>query len=160
MKNDKFLIGIVAGIVLLAIVAVVVVMFRQPGEEKYIADDTPAGVVHNYFLAIQRKDYEKAYGYLSDDLDNKPDLDEFIRDMNIYGYDRQASLSIGQTTPGDVRAQVEISITTYNTGGLFDNNQYTSHDTVYLQATADGSSWGITQFPYPYWQYDWTQAVD
>ncbi|MCB0211113.1 MAG: hypothetical protein KDJ52_17370 [Anaerolineae bacterium] len=159
MKNDKFLIGIVAGIVLLVIVSVVVVLLRQPSAESYVADDNPAGVVHNYFLAIQREEYEKAYGYLSDNLKNKPDLDTFSRDMDIYGPDRQSSLTIGETTLDDARSQVDISITTYSAGGLFDNNQYTSRDTVYLEATADGSGWRINHFPYPYWQYDWDEGV-
>jgi hypothetical protein len=39
------------------IVAISVVLIRGQTEE-YVADDSPAGVVHNYFLAIQRQDYD------------------------------------------------------------------------------------------------------
>lgn len=159
MKRDKFLIGIVTGIVLLVIVAVAVVLLNRPGDESYVADDTPAGVVHNYFLAVQRQEYEKAYGYLSDDLDNKPDLDKFIRDLDTYNRSSQASLQIGETTLGDARSQVAVSITTYRAGGLFDSNTYTDRGAAYLQATPDGSGWRLTQFPYPYWGYDWYEAV-
>ncbi|HRV95562.1 MAG TPA: hypothetical protein P5526_25635 [Anaerolineae bacterium] len=155
MKNDKFLIGIVIGIVVLVIVSLTVVLLRRPGEESYIADDTPAGVVHNYYLALQRKDYEKAYSYLSDDLKSKPDLDKFIRDLDNYGRQSDASLQIGETTQTDGHAQVDVAITTYRAGGIFDSNTYTDRNTAYLQATPDGSGWWLTQFPYPYWGYDW-----
>ncbi len=159
MKNDKFLIGIVVGIVLLVIVALVTVLARGPGED-YIADDTPAGVVHNYFLAVQRKDYEKAYSYLSDDLESKPDLDEFIRLIGNVGNRSEASLQIRETRPGDIHAQVDVAITTYSPGNLFDKGSYTNDNTVYLRATGDGSVWKLIEFPYPYWGYGWDEEKD
>ena len=108
MKNDKFLIGIIAGIVLLVVVAIIMVLTRGQGED-YIADDAPAGVVHNYFLALQRKDYERAYSYLADDLQSKPDLDKFIRDMDSQRYgSSEASLQIGETRLDDDRSQVDV----------------------------------------------------
>lgn len=153
MKSDKFLIGIVIGIVILVIVAVSVVLMRGQ-TENYVADDTPAGVVHNYFLAIQREDYEKAYSYLSDEIKAKPDLNDFILAADNYGYRGEASLKIGETTIENNRAQVQVAITTYSGGGLFDSGNYTSRDTVHLRATPSGE-WKIFQFPYPYWGYGW-----
>ena len=87
MKDDKFLIGIIIGIVLLIVIALATVLARKPEAEDYVVDTTPDGVVHNYFLAIQRKDFERAYNYLADDLKSKPDLDEFIREMGNAGRD-------------------------------------------------------------------------
>jgi hypothetical protein len=162
MKDDKFLIGIIVGIVLLVVVAVATVLLRKPGEEEYVADDTPAGVVHNYFLAIQRKDYEKAYSYLSDDLKSKPDLDEFIREIDNFSRGSESSLQIGETRLGNVHTQVDVSIITYRAGGLFDfdSSSYTSRDTAYLRATGDGSVWKLIEFPYPYWGYYWDEDED
>ncbi len=160
MKDDKFLIGIVVGIVLLVFVALVTVLLRSPENDEYIADDTPAGVVHNYFLAVQRKEYEKAYSYLADDLKSKPDLDEFIREVNNSGGRSEVALRIRETRPGDVHTQVDVSITTYSSGGPFDSSSYTTDDTVYLRATGDGSEWKIIEFPYPYWGYDWNVDED
>lgn len=160
MKDDKFLIGIVAGIILLVVVSLAVVLLRSPENEAYIADDTPAGVVHNYFLAVQRKEFEKAYGYLSDDLKSKPALDEFIREMDNAGRGQEMALSIGDTRLGDVHTQVDVTITTYRSGTLFDSSSYTSQNTVYLRAAGDGSQWKITQFPYPYWGYYWDEEQD
>ena len=160
MKNDKFLIGIVIGIILLIVIAVVAVLLRTPENEEYVAVEDPAGVVHNYFLAIQRKDYEKAYGYLSDDLPSKPSLDEFTRQIDGQSRNTEASLSIGETRLGDLQTQVDVSITTYRPGGLLDSNSYTDRNTAFLRAAGDGSEWKLTQFPYPYWGYNWDMTQD
>ncbi len=158
MKNDKFLIGIVIGIGLLAVVAIFVVLSRNQTED-YVADDTPAGVVHNYFLALQRQDYEKAYGYLSDELENKPDLDRFITTADDFGNRSEASLQIGQSTVTDSRARVDLSMTTYRNGGIFDRGSYTNRGTAHLRLNSEGA-WKLIEFPYPYWGYDWNQAPD
>ena len=153
MKDDKFLIGIVVGIVLLVIVALAAVMLRTPENEEYVADNTPEGVVHNYFLALQRKDFEKAYGYLSNDLKSKPDLNQFTRQMDDASRSEN-TLQIRETRFGDVQTQVDVSITTYRPGGLFEGGSYTTEDTVFLRAAGDGK-WKLLEFPYPYWGYDW-----
>lgn len=161
MKNDRFLIGIVLGILLLVIIAVLVVMTRSQTEE-YIADDTPAGVVHNYFLALQRQDYDKAHSYLSDELKAKPDLDQFITSVDNFNNRSEEALKIGESTVDDDRAQVQVSITSYSRrGGPFGlgGDNYTNWDTAHLRVTADGD-WKLIQFPYPYWGYDWNQPVE
>jgi hypothetical protein len=155
MKNDKFLIGIIVGIILLVVVAIALVLTRGQGEA-YVADDSPAGVVHNYFLALQRKDYERAYGYLADDLKSRPDLDKFIRDMDAQGHGSEASLQLGETRLNDDRSQVDVSITAYSGGGIFDSGSYTSRDTAHLRLNTKGE-WKLISYPYPYWGYDWDQ---
>lgn len=158
MKNDKFLIGIVIGIVILVVVAIGVVLTRSQAEA-YVADDTPAGVVQNYFLAVQRQDHDKAYSYLSDEIKAKPDLNDFILTVENYGNQPEASLKIDDTTVEDNRAQVRVAITTYSGGDLFDQGSYTMQDTVHLRAAPTGE-WKILQFPYPYWGYDWNNPED
>jgi len=154
MKTDKFLIGIVVGIVLLVIVAVVVVLARGQNEE-YMADNTPEGVAHNYFLAVQRKEFDKAYGYLSDEIEEKPNLDEFIASVDSQN---ESALKIGKTTIDNERARVELAITNYYGGGPFDSGRYTSQETAYLRQDANGN-WKIFEFPYPYWGY-WNEKLD
>ena len=51
--TDKILIGIVAGIILLIIVALVVTLSRP--EPTYQPEDTPEGIAHNYLLALQKE---------------------------------------------------------------------------------------------------------
>ena len=64
MKNDRFLIGILIGVGLLAVLALGVFLVRQ-GSQAYAPEDTPAGVVNNYILAASRGDYVRAYSYLA-----------------------------------------------------------------------------------------------
>jgi DNA-binding protein Fis len=155
MKSDKFLIGIVVGVVLLVVVAVVIILTRT-GVEEYVADDTPAGVVHNYFLALERNDFERAYGYLSDELEAKPNLDEFIRQMN---YNRsEAALKIGESTITDNRARVEVAITIYSGGGPFSSNSYTNRETANLKLSPEGE-WKLMWYPHPYWGYQWNEPI-
>ena len=156
MKNDRFLIGIIAGIVLLVVVAVIVVLVRDQAGE-YVAADRPEGVAHNYFLAIQRLDYDRAYSYLSDELKSKPDLDDFITNIDNFGDRSEASLKIGQSTITNDRARVEVSVTTYRRGGLFDSGSYTNWTTAHFRLTSDGA-WQLLEFPYPYWGYDWNES--
>jgi hypothetical protein len=154
MKTDKFLIGIVVGIVLLVIVAVVLVLARGQNES-YIADDMPDGVTHNYFLAIQRKEFEKAYSYLSDEIEEKPNLDEFIASVDNQN---ETALKIGAVTIDNNRARVDVAITNYYGGGPFDSGRYTNQETAYLRQDASGN-WKIFEFPYPYWGY-WHESLD
>jgi hypothetical protein len=154
MKTDKFLIGIVVGIVLLVIVAIVLVLARGQNEE-YIADDTPSGVVHNYFLAVQRKEFERAHNYLSDEIENKPELDEFI---TMVDNQNESALKFGAVTVDNNRARVDVAITNYYGGGPFDSGRYTNQETAYLRQDANGD-WKIFEFPYPYWGY-WNEKLD
>jgi len=156
MKTDKFLIAIVTGIIALVVVAIAVVLLRAPQSEEYLDTGTPDAVVHDYFLAIQRQDYENAYGYLPDDLSNKPDLDDFIREMN-NARNQEAALSLGETRIGDVHTQVDVTITTYRRDGILESSSYSNRHTVFLRATGDGSTWTIIEFPYPYWGYNWDE---
>ena len=68
---DRFLLAIVAGIIVIAVAAVVVVVSRG-GDVTYRPDDTPDGAAFNYLLALQRGDHERAYGYVSPSIKNYP----------------------------------------------------------------------------------------
>jgi hypothetical protein len=155
MKQDKFLIGILIGIVVLVVVAVVVVMSRAPGSEQYLPDDTPDGVAHNYFLAMQRKEYEKAYAYLSDELKGKPDFDQFMIDVAHNGR-QEAALRITNVHQSEQHATVELSVTTYGSGDIFSSNRYSTTDSAILRLDKNGQ-WKLMQFPYPYWGWNWTE---
>jgi hypothetical protein len=65
--TDRFLIGIVAGVVIL-VVAVLAIALLRPNQPSYEPDDTAEGVAHNYLLALQLEDYGRAQGCLSRSL--------------------------------------------------------------------------------------------
>ena len=159
MKNtDKFLIGIVLGIILLVGVAFVVALQRP--KPAYQPEDTPEGVAHNYLFALQQKDYNRAYGYLSPTIDGYPaTVNKFEDDLNEYAWqirdldNESVSLVVESTRLDGDRADVEIKETRFYQGGLFDSNQYTTNFDITLQR--ETGSWKIVRAD-SYWASCWT----
>src|SRR5262245_57084040 len=95
-STDKFLIGIVIGVIVLIGIAFAVVLLRP--QPTYQAEDTPEGVAHNYLLALQQEDYARAYNYLSPSLEGYPaSADEFKEDIDRQGWQFH-ELADGSTT--------------------------------------------------------------
>jgi hypothetical protein len=152
LKQDRFLTGILIGIGAIVIIALALFFMRR-GEARYAAEDKPEGVVQNYVLALQKKDFEKAYSYLAED-DNKPEFSTF-RDYFVSSFEsyNRAGLSMGTSSVTEDTAFVTVIIQqTY--GGPF-NEISRNHETVDLRMQS--GAWKIKRFPYPFWGYDWYQ---
>ena len=147
-KPDRFLIAIVAGVVLL-VVMVFVIAQTQSGRPSYQPDDAPESVVHNYLLALQLEDYERAYGYLSPGLPGHPaDAEEFRGDIRNHqgrfsDLDDDISLAVESVKIIGDEARVSVRRTRFHEGGLFDSGQYTSDFDMTLRRTDDG--WKISE---------------
>ena len=155
MKQDRFLIGILAGITLLVVVALAL-FFTRRGASNYTADDTIQGVLHNYVLALQKQDYQKAYSYLAKKPD-KPSYDTF-RQALLKGYVNpgQSGVEILDTTVNGDEAIVNLAVV-YISNDPFSGGSFSSNGSALL-VKQDGS-WKIYQMPYNYWAYDWYQAT-
>ena len=134
-NNDKILIGIVAGIVLLVVFAFFMIL-SQP-EPQYRADDTPDAIVHNYLLALQKEEYARAYDYLPHHLDGYPtSVESFIDDVNRYGrnfrLDDSTSVSIVNVRQTGTTATVKVRESRFEAGGLFDSGKTTNEFEVRL----------------------------
>ncbi len=146
--TDKFLLGIVVGVILLVIVAVAAVMTRPAAS--YKEENTAEGVVNNYLLALQRRDYARAYSYLSPSLKTYPaTLDRFIETLrgNRFAFpneDDASTLEIDSSrtlgTDAD-SARVAVRETHFYNGGLFGGGQESSHFFVELQR--ENGAWKI-----------------
>jgi hypothetical protein len=127
MKNtDRFLIGIVVGIVVLVIVAFVVTLMRS--EPAYQPEDTPKGVAHNYLLALQKEEYERAYGYLSPTLDGYPtSVDKFTDAVARYSwkfrFDADTTLAVESSREVGSQTVVRVRESRFEGGNLIGNNQ-------------------------------------
>ncbi len=128
-KPDRFLIGIVVGVVMLIGAAVAIVLLPS-NKPSYQPDDAPEGVAHNYLLALDMGDYERAHGYLSPTLPGYPrSVEEFTDDLEeswSFRYDRDADVTLAVEavrTTGD-RSTVSIRRTVFYQGELFDSGQY------------------------------------
>ena len=155
MKQDRFLTGILIGIGVLVLSALLV-FFMRKDTQTYIAEDQPEGVVHNYVLAILNKDYEKAYGYLAD-LDNKPTFEEF-RDSFVKGIinSSDSTVDIGASEISGDSASVDVALV-YNPSDPF-STSYRDVQRAILVKQEDG--WKLSSMPtYYFWDYNWYQAV-
>ena len=155
MKQDRFLIGILIGIAVLVVLALVM-FFARRDTAAYVADDTIEGVLHNYVLAVQKQDYEKAYTYLADRQD-KPTYETFRRSfIQNYVMPGQSGLEILDTTVTGDEAVVALSVI-YMSSDPFSGGQYTSQENALL--VKQKGEWKIYQMPYNYWAYDWYQPT-
>ncbi len=155
MKEDRFLIGIIIAVALLVVTSLVV-FFVQKDDLSYIPDKTPEGVVHNYILALQQGDFEKAYGYLAEKED-KPSYERFQQDIvaNQTGM-RDTGIQINDVSILKDTAQVELTVIE-NSGGPF-LSEYRYTETALL--VEEEGNWKLLQMPYFYWSWNWYQPEE
>ena len=153
--TDKVLIGIVVGIVLLIVVALVVTL-TQP---TYQAENTPEGVTHNYLLALQKEEYERAYGYLSPTLEGYPaSVEEFAEhihdDSRRFRLDTDTTLSVGSARITGSNATVTVRESRFRGGDLFDSGQST--EVFNMELDLQDGEWKIVYSSY-YFRRCWDQ---
>jgi hypothetical protein len=151
MKQDRFLTGILVGIAVLVVVALVVFFIRKD-TQSYVSEDTPEGIVHNYVLAVLNNDYEKAYGYLAD-LDNKPTNEQF-RNAFIQGLVNpdNSAVDIGNFEISGDTASVEVAII-FNPSDPFSTGY---RDVQRALLVKQGGAWKLSSMPcYYFWDCSW-----
>lgn len=150
MKQDRFLIGILAAIGVLVIASVAVFLVRG-NDQTYLPEDTPEGVVHNFVLAIQQRDVERVYNYLAD-KDYKPTYDDVRQALLIeqIGNANNGVQIVGSEISGD-EAVVEVNII-FAGGGPFQET-YSNSGTAIL--TRQNGAWKIESMSYPFWSWNW-----
>ncbi len=143
-STDKVLLGIVVGILFLVVVALVVTMTRP--EPMYMDDSSSEGVAHNYLLALQKEEYEQAYGYLSPTVYNYPfSTAEFEKTVNHeyrgFGGDTDVSFSIGDVEISGDTATVRVTSSSFYGGDLFDSGQRIK--TFDMELALEGNDWKL-----------------
>jgi hypothetical protein len=130
MKSvDRLLVAVTAGIVLLVVGAFAITLLRP--EPEYQPETSAEGVAHNYLLALQKQEYKRAYGYLSESLDGYPDtVEDYMRDVRdhsyLFGLDEDTTLAVdGAQVSGD-HAFLRVRESRFSGGNLFWSNQSTA----------------------------------
>ena len=151
MVRDRFLLIVLLVITALAALAVGLFFLRQ-GQQDYVSNDTPQGVVRNYVLALEKKDFQRAYGYLREGQ-GKPEFERFRQDFLARQLDiSNTSVRIGETQPsGD---DVLVGLVVIRSGGGPFSDVYRESGSAVLTRDA-ARAWKITSMPYPYWGWDW-----
>lgn len=155
MKQDRFLTGILIGIAVLVVVALVVFFIRRD-TQTYISEDVPEGVVHNYVLAVLNDDYDRAYGYLAD-LENKPTFEQF-REAFVTGVvnPNNSAVDVGNSEINDDTASVEVAII-YNPSDPFSTGYRDVQRAILVR---QDEAWKLSSMPtYYFWDYSWYQDL-
>jgi len=146
--DDKFLVAIVGGILLVVAVTFVAVLRRPP--PTFTEENTAASVAHNYLLALRQQDYVRAYGYLSPSLKGYPSSAEaFVENIRSHKYsvavdDDSVTLEIDSSRRLGMVIETEaVSVreTHFYGGGLLNSNQYSSSFEMELQR--ENGAWKI-----------------
>lgn len=160
-QTDKFLIGIVAGAILLVIIALVVAVL-QP-KATYQPEDTPEGVANNYLLALQQADYPRAYSYLSPTIKSYPaSAEAFANDIarNNWQFrelqDGSITLTVEASQISGNVADVSVRQNSFYPGGLFSSSQNTSLFKMQLQRDPAVGVWQITSAD-SFWVWCWNE---
>lgn len=157
--NDRTLVGIVVGVVVLVVVAFVAVRLRP--EPTYREDGSPEAAAHNYLLAMERGEWARAYGYLAPTLRCYPAsaevfADDITQDAWLRDFDNVELRVESATIERDI-AVVTVRESRFWTGGLFQSSQTTSSFEMKLQRTADG--WRIERSD-RFWWWNWSDPGD
>lgn len=162
-KTDKLLIGIVAGIVVLVLVAFGIALSRP--KPTYQAEDRPEGVAFNYLFALQQEDYERAYGYLSPTLVRYPrTVEKFREQVRDYSWnfrsleDTSTTLEVDSVEVNGQQAYVGIRETQFYEGDLFSSSEY-SHVFEMTLLQDENGQWKIERSD-SYWVQCWSNPQD
>lgn len=159
-RTDRFLVGLLAGVLILA--AVAFVLARGRAKVDYRADEQdPEAVAFNYLLALQRQDDVKAYGYLDPALPGYPErLDVFIDDISERAYLRdlgnRSFRVLSHKAEADI-ARVTVQETSFVGGGLFQGDQ--SVDQFELRLQQKAGRWVLIDGQRCWWDC-WDQLAD
>jgi hypothetical protein len=153
MRQDRFLIGILAGIGLLVVLALALFFLRR-GSQAYGPEDTPQGVLRNYILATSKGDYERAYRYLAEG-ENKPTYDAFLPAFLTRQIDpANIAAQVGEAQYlSKVSALVDLVLIHASSGPF--NESYREPNQAWLELDTATGEWKIQRMPYPYWGFDW-----
>lgn len=156
--TDKFLIGIIAGIGLLVVVALVVTLSKP--EETYQNENTPESVVHDYLLALQKKDYVKAYSFISSSIPGYPRTEgKFVSDIDNYAWNLYAinnhsfSIDSREVKVKGENATVVVGATSLGGRSLVDSRQ--NYRTFQVDLKQVKGEWKITHSD-QYFAYCWS----
>ncbi|MDQ0756256.1 hypothetical protein [Arthrobacter sp. B3I4] len=135
-RPDRVLLGIVAAIVALVVLALAVVFLR--GEPQQLDPSSPAGVVQRYSKAVIDADPVAADAYLTDNVRS--------RCANFYGNVQASRVVLLGTTERESTATVRVSIVHAAPDGPFGPSEYAEEAAIGL-VRVDGK-WLINDLPY------------
>jgi hypothetical protein len=147
---DRFTIGIALAVALLVPLLFIFVM-TQP-KAAPVDESTPGGVIHNYYLALQQDEVQRAYAYLSADTRGWLSYEQFSAQVSTRPQTR--AIRITNERVEDGTARVTVTVTTYLPTGPFSSGEYSTERTIVLRREDGGWRISLAQPPAtPYGPY-------
>ena len=165
LRQDRFLLSILGGIVVLVLLSLVLFFIRQ-GAPAYGAEDTPQGVLQNYLVALSKNDYQRAFGYVAGppgttDPNQSPGLPDFTQFQQFFLVETRGQISNTGLQIGEVQYSAgdsaTISVTVLRTDGSLFNS--VSRESQQVQLVRENGEWKMFQGPYPFWSYSWSAPL-
>jgi hypothetical protein len=151
VRGDRFLLAILIAIGVLVVLAIGL-FYTRGGTDNYGLEDSPEGVLHNYVLALEKGDYQRAYGYLHD-APGKPEFNRFRGAFLKRELDTSlTAVQIGQTRKSGDDVILALVIIHGSNGPFRDSHRETTNA---LMAQSESGEWKIADLSYPYWGWDW-----
>ncbi len=159
-SSSRVLIGF--GVVLAVLVITTIVLVFTLGQRNLpqLAENTPEGTLQRYLLAIQDREFQKAYSYIyippvSSPTDPKAVYPASSYEFWIISAENAASktwkANLGRITISGNTATVAVTVEVFQTQGLFENPVSTNNVIFSLQK--QGTDWLITAPVDVYWVY-------
>jgi hypothetical protein len=156
MKSSRkwlMLFAVIIGVLVIATTSLV--LFTRGNNVALLPPDSPQGTVQRYLVAIQDKDYQTAFNYLSPDASpGKPiTFNEWLLQVGSSASSSQSvwKASLGKITENSSSAVVEVIIDHFYSGSLFGNSSNNMPVTFELTKTTGG--WLIISPTDIYWIY-------
>ena len=151
--SSRFLLGF--GIMIVVVVAVAVALALIGGNQpvKMLAEDSAEGAVQRFLMAINEKDYVKAYTFLSPQseyLKTSP-YDDWMRSIQSMSGNSTWKAGIVKSTVRENDATVEVSVEVFRADGPLANPVNTNRVTFLLQK--ENGKWLINSPVDLYWLY-------
>ena len=153
--SNRTLVGFGIGIAALVIITIILVLTLGRSNQTLLPENTPQGVVQRYLQAVQEKNYQVAYNYLTPadpKIPNGPfqSYDNWV--MSTQNSNNSTwKANLGSVNTNGYNATVEITIDIFRPVGPFGNPVNTNTMTFVLKKT--GANWMIISPTDLYWLY-------
>ena len=141
--------AIVIGVLVIATVSLV--LLTNENKVTLLPEGTPQGTVQRYLMTVQEKDYQKAYSYLSfGPTDKTTTYNNWIMGVSPLT-PATWKATLGKVTENGDNTTVEVTIDTFQPGGLFADTLRSQ--LIIFQLSKINGKWLITSPTYIYWIY-------
>lgn len=141
---DQGLILLIGGALLLIVAGLITIPLTARRATTLAPASTPNGVVQRFYQALYQDDYSTAHALLSSDIQAKLSPAELQGQLS-YNLER-SQISVRKTTINGSSATVEITMTYYQSGGIFSSGEWSTEETIGL-ANQQGQ-WKIVEGPF------------